>query len=287
MSPSEAAPNIQVVIGGFVFSLSTPNQLNADLPDDYAHFISEGVPQVKLNVISTAIGKTDHGGNLIFDAGTNWQMHRYTEATRITTMFHQAYCSHDFSRVDIYPAEGQGPFTSLAEALVYPLPEIITINLLGRNSGILLHACGVLDQGGVHLFCGMSGAGKSTLANLWHGHSKTSILSDDRIIARCVDGRWMAFGTPWHGEAGHASAASAPIKNIFFIEHAQETHAAELTMGSAVSSLLARSFPPLWDKELMDNSLEYAHSLLSTVPSCVLGVKPDAHIIDFVRQKAS
>src|SRR5205823_7896354 len=106
------------------------------------------------------------------------------------------------------------------QPLDYPLDELLMISLLARGRGVEVHGCGVIDTNGVaYLFPGHSGAGKSTIARLWRDQGAT-ILSDDRLILRLRDGRVWMYGTPWHGEEQFATAASAALSRIYFLQHA-------------------------------------------------------------------
>ena len=96
-----------------------------------------------------------------------------------------------------------------ANALEYPLDELLMVNLLARGRGVEVHACGVEDSDGRgYLFVGQSGAGKTTIARLCENAGGAQVLSDDRIILRSLDGRIWMYGTPWQGEAEFASPAA-------------------------------------------------------------------------------
>ena len=157
------------------------------------------------------------------------------------------------------------------------------INLLCRDQGILLHACGIADSGEGILFCGMSGGGKSTLANIWKDEKGAIVLSDDRIIVRSIGGHLIASGTPWHGEAGHCSLERIRVRKIFFIEHAKKNRVKNLSRTEIVSNLLIRSFPPLWDKAGMGRTLEFVDTLSQQIPCYSMGFVPDHRVIEFAR----
>jgi len=104
--------------------------------------------------------------------------------------------------------------------LEYPLDELLMIHRLARGEGAEVHACGVVTADGMgRLFVGHSGAGKSTTSRLWLRQQGATVLSDDRIILRQRNGSPVMYGTPWHGDAGLAAQGSAPINQIFLLEH--------------------------------------------------------------------
>ena len=81
--------------------------------------------------------------------------------------------------------------------LEYPLDRLATLGLLAQGYGIMLHAAGVIEFGESIVFSGPSGAGKSTIARLYSREQGTTVLNDDTIIVRKIEGRLWAFGTPW------------------------------------------------------------------------------------------
>ncbi len=110
-----------------------------------------------------------------------------------------------------YPA-GQQVFP-----LEYPIDELVMMHRLSRGEGVEVHALGLVDRDGSgYLFLGHSGAGKSTTARLWQAEPGVRLLSDDRIILRKQNSTFWMYGTPWHGDAGVASPARAPLSAIFF-----------------------------------------------------------------------
>jgi hypothetical protein len=50
-----------------------------------------------------------------------------------------------------------------------------------------------------------------------------------------------------------------------------------------VSGLLARAFPPFWDAEGMQSTLEFLERLVASVPCYALGFVPEAQTLDFIR----
>ena len=93
--------------------------------------------------------------------------------------------------------------------------ELLMINYLARGHGVIIHACGIDNNGIGMLFAGESGAGKSTLANLWNQEAGVAVLSDDRTLVRQIDGEWWLFGTPWHGEAKFGSRRGIKLEKSF------------------------------------------------------------------------
>lgn len=84
-----------------------------------------------------------------------------------------------------------------------------------RRDGISIHASAVATDGKAWLFLGKSGTGKSTHARLWLRNIPGSrLLNDDNPAVRLVDGKAVAFGTPWSGKTPCYRNESAPIGGI-------------------------------------------------------------------------
>ncbi len=180
----------------------------------------------------------------------------------------------------LYDASDRNPFP---DPLGYPLNQVLMILLLSLGKGLLFHACGVDDNGAGYLFLGNSTDGKSTIAGLWSRRNAT-ILNDDRIVVREKDGVFWMYGTPWHGDFREVSSEGLPIQRIFFLHHGEKNLAAPKDGIAAVTMLLTRSFPPLWDKNGMTFTTDLCHQIASKLPCYELSFVPDAGIVDFVRK---
>jgi len=85
--------------------------------------------------------------------------------------------------------------------------------------GMMLHSSAVVVDGFAYLFSGPCGIGKSTHTALWQEEFGESavIINDDKPALRLIDGKWIAFGTPWCGKNGINQNMSAPLAGICFL----------------------------------------------------------------------
>jgi hypothetical protein len=171
-------------------------------------------------------------------------------------------------------------------ALSYPLEELLFQHHAARRGALVLHACGIAWKGSGIAFCGVSGAGKTTTARLWARHRRTArILSDDRLVLRRGGrGGWRVFGTPWHGSGKHASPRSAPLRALFFLQASRRTEVRRLDAPEAAARLLARSFPPPWDKVAIARALAACARAVRAVPAFELRFRKDRSAIDAVEE---
>ena len=165
-----------------------------------------------------------------------------------------------------------------------PVIELLMINYLAQSRGAVLHSCGIKSGESGLLFVGESGAGKSTLTRLWNQVEDVEILSDDRTIVRKKDGDYWMYGTPWHGEAKFGSPQSVRLDRIYFIQHGAANSARPIKGAMPVQNLLTCSFPPYWDPQGMEFTMDLFSDLTATVPCYELYFKPDLDIADFVRK---
>ena len=168
--------------------------------------------------------------------------------------------------------------------LEYPLDELAMMHRLSLGEGIEVHALGVADEDGSgYLFLGHSGAGKSTTARLWKQQSGVRLLSDDRIILREQNGRILMYGTPWHGDAGVASADSAVLSAIFLLEQSPVHELKAISQTKAAAELFARAFVPHYLKDSIQFSLDFADQVTSSVPSSVFRFAPTPDAVEVIR----
>jgi hypothetical protein len=182
------------------------------------------------------------------------------------------------------------PDAALPDPLAFPCAELVVLSHIASRDASILHACGVRDHenfGAGYLFCGRSGAGKSTTAGLWQGHG--DVLNDDRVMVRRSKerGRFRVHGTPWHGDLAVTHPGSAPLRAVFFLEHAPTHRIIPLAPEDAQRQLLTSAWLPLWDRTGgMANTMSLCRELVRAVPCYRLRFRRDSDVIHLVRAAA-
>lgn len=261
----------------------------------YYNFLYNTQPEITINVTYNGLSEISlREEDKIFDSQGSWHLYKVNDQK----MFLQsdliqghkvpyliAFFDSNFKKIDLYRSNQDTEISSyeglLPFPLDYPFGEILMILILSKGRGLMVHACGIDDDGKGYLLAGNSGHGKSTVARLWKGRS--TVLNDDRIVIRYKDRRFWMYGTPWHGEYTKVSPHGVPIEKIFFLHHADRNSVKKCNGAGAASMLLTRSFPPLWDAEGMKFTLDFCSQLVSAVPCYRLNFKPNESIIDFIR----
>jgi signal peptidase I len=254
--------------------------------------VSAGRPEAE---VTAGWGDPSEAGPdaLVFDSGGVWRLYRdgdrcrfvFSTPTLGSLPYKEATFERDFTSGEIMLRRSCFESERGLWPLEYPLDELIVQGLLARGRGAELHACGVRDREGRGLlFVGQSGAGKSTLASLWQRIGGATILSDDRVIVRGANGRFVIFGTPWHGEAALAEPASAELAGIFFLEHRATNTVVPIAGSEAAAALFACGFPPFFDRDGLEFTLGLFEAMATAVPCQRFGFVPDVSAVGLVQE---
>ena len=174
----------------------------------------------------------------------------------------------------------------LPNPVCYPLDQLLLMNHLASRGGAIVHAAGLELEGRALVFPGVSMAGKSTLARLLvAGGLEDALLSDDRVILRTAaePGRFLAWGTPWPGDAKIARNASAPLEALVFLVHAGEDRIVPVDSREALRRLLPMVSCPWYDRERFPAVLETCGRVAQSVPCYELQFRATTQVVDLLR----
>jgi hypothetical protein len=120
------------------------------------------------------------------------------------------------------------------------------------------------------------------MARLWKDQPGITILSDDRIVLRKMNGGFWMYGTPWHGEGRFFSTSRAQLSRIYFLEKGGKNEVIAYRTAEAIGRLTACSFLPFYKPEPLDFTMAFFEEMVKTVPTGELRFFPDRHVIDFI-----
>jgi len=153
-------------------------------------------------------------------------------------------------------------FVDLA-ATKYPVYPFGTLEIrlfsvwLAQFGDLILHASGAIKDGRGYCFIGQAGAGKSTLARALAKDPQATILGEDTLILRYLDGQFWLFGTPWHLDPDFCSPMGAPLDKLFFLDRSKPSGINLAPPIDGISQVLKTAvipyYHPVWLARIMEN----------------------------------
>ena len=187
-------------------------------------------------------------------------------------------------RTDLYRSDLYDPRCS-EELVAYMESARQFCRRLPDFDGFYLHASAVVLDGKAYLFSGHCGAGKSTHTRLWQQTfgPDARVINDDKPALRRIDGKWIAYGTPWCGKDGINLNEKAPLAGICYVKKAQKNEIRRLTKREAMERILAQTIRRFPDRERLDKMLALMEQLLAEIPVYELEnlPEPDAARLSF------
>ena len=279
------AHSIKLNIGDVSISIAGSSQMNDwEIEPPYFPFVTTEEPDIRVNLVR---GKPDDcAAKKFFGSYPIWDLYR-SDRNSIIKFYDEM---PGLSRALVFESqihEADLFFPDTTDQFIHPfygpVLELLMINYLAQSRGTVIHSCGIKTGTSGILFVGESGAGKSTLMRLWHQAEDVEILSDDRTIVRKKDGEYRIYGTPWHEEAKFGSPHSARLDRIYFIQHG-ETNSARLIKGAEpVQNLLSCSFPPYWDSDGMEFTMDFFGDLAAAVSCYEMYFRPDTGVVEYIK----
>lgn len=230
-----------------------------------------------------------YNGNYVFETYQWHRKKRKEKITRICIMEKnllkaKVYIAPDADITDEAVDVKSGKTWSL-EQLMRIMGQLITISILHRYQGLLIHSAGIIFNRQGIIFSGASRTGKTTLAKLWQRRDGITVLSDDRVIVRREKEGYYAYGSPWSGQGKAVSCQKVPLKKIFFLSKADRNKLGPLGKRESFYQLITQCFPAIWDKENTDFSLRFCGELVERIPCFSFGFVPDESAVEFIENK--
>jgi hypothetical protein len=185
-----------------------------------------------------------------------------------------ALLNDDFTNWKVYSDNLKGKIA----ALKYPLGPIILHYMTLKSDAVMMHASCAYDGSKARIFTGFSGAGKSTMSKIW-SDAGNGIVNDDRLIIRKNETGYIVYNTPMYYKD---IPKSAPLNSIFLISHSHVNKIKKLTGAMAVSKVMAFSIQNNYDKQYIQNRLDFFCDLCANVSVYELGFVPDESVVHFI-----
>jgi hypothetical protein len=288
-------------IAGLVIEYIADGDLNMQVPKFYRKFIiSDGIPDLSLKVHydlppQLNLETMSFEGSFAFDFHrSDGKLDLYVTSPYYGSIpYQRVIIDTDFKHGDLYirpqSTPGNPTPTLIVEgkprirpAKLFLFDRILFILLLNRERGVMMHGCGVVVNGEGILFTGISGSGKSTMANLWKKRENATVIGDESIVVRQIDGHFWMYGTPWYSSAKIASPQGAPLKRVLSIKHSAENYVTPLKGSDAVATLMAQSFSDYWEHSSLTYTLGLLSNITEQVPCHEFGFVPDESALDYI-----
>lgn len=141
-----------------------------------------------------------------------------------------------------------------------------------------IHSSVIVVDNEAIMFLGESGTGKSTHTRLWRENIKgATLLNDDSPFLRIVEGKAIAYGSPWSGKTPCYKNESYPLRAIVRLSQAPHNAMRRLRGAQAIGALLP-SMPPAFafDKELEERMIDILSATMADVAVYHLECLPNA-----------
>jgi hypothetical protein len=169
---------------------------------------------------------------------------------------------------------------------IYPLQgldNIILSNWLANYGDVILHASGILYEGEGYAFIGQAGAGKSTVVSCLAEHSGVTVLGEDQLVLRCIEGRFWIYGTPWHLNPGMCSPLGVQLTKLFFLDRSINHPTKACTPVDGVTQLMRTAFIPYYQPKGVAAILERLEYLANRVPFYTLRHELGSNVLKLIQ----
>lgn len=171
---------------------------------------------------------------------------------------------------------------SLSTIYVFPLFNLLLSKLLSFKNGLLIHSSTVNDGKCGALFTAVSGTGKSTMAKIWQSCGAT-IINDDMIVLRVFGSKVVAYNIPMLHYIDNSKQTE--LNAIFLLSQMPENQLKRLVGAQTVVRFMANTIHQSYSPQAVKRHLSVAEKIYDIVPIYSLGFKPDADVVQLIRNE--
>lgn len=180
----------------------------------------------------------------------------------------------------------RGDFSGQDPQLQYPLPQdlmiVFFVNWLAGFGDVFLHASGFIRDNKGYAMVGPSGIGKSTLAARLAGEPDLTILGEDQVLLRLIDGRFWIFGTPFHEQPQMCSPMGAPLEKLILLERKGENLVQAVNPPYVMTRLLQTAFIPYYRPQAVGQIMDHLVLLAQQIPCRSLSYQLGADVLKMI-----
>jgi hypothetical protein len=154
---------------------------------------------------------------------------------------------------------------------------------LGESGDLILHASGVISSGIGLCFAGPSGVGKSTLAAHLSEQQNLTVLGEDNLVVRYLEGDYWVFGSPWHLNPAMCSPQGVPLQKLFFLTRGGDKGIRQLSPMAGVTRILQTAFIPYYRPECVEKILQNIGRMAERIPFYALSYELGEDIWEMIQ----
>ena len=140
--------------------------------------------------------------------------------------------------------------------------------------GYYVHSSAVVCDGKAYLFTAPSGTGKSTHTEKWIRLFGAYYLNDDKPVIRLVNGKWIAYGTPWSGKHDLSTNEGVPLGGIACLQRGEKNEITPMDPAAAVPYFMSQTVYVL-NQDQVELKLALMDKIIAQVPIWQLRCLPD------------
>lgn len=133
--------------------------------------------------------------------------------------------------------------------------------------GMYLHSSTVVVDGKAYSFSAPCRTGKSTHTSLWIKllGDKAFVINDDKAAYRKINGKYIAFGTPFSGKHDINVNTSAELCGICFVEQSEKNSIELVDIDEAVPLIISQTLRPSNPKRMI-MMCDFIDEMLKVIP---------------------
>ena len=186
-------------------------------------------------------------------------------------------------RVEIF-IEQKNTVKAITDAVFIAIRDSF-FTYLAFSGYMCIHSSSIIYRENAYLFSASAGVGKTTHTNMWEKLFRVPILNGDVTVIGLENDKPVAYGIPWCGTSNRYLNQRSFLGGIIFLERGSQNRIEDLSNTEALKRLIARSFNPNWNEELLELSFETAQKMIGTFKSYKLTCTPNEEAVLITAEK--
>ena len=154
-----------------------------------------------------------------------------------------------------------------------------------RKNMIQLHCAVIENKGEAVIFLGPSGIGKTTQAECWEEYRHSQIINGDIGLVQKKEGKFVVWGTPWHGSSPYCINTNVPLKAMVVLKQSPNNSIRKLEGFEKLAEVSANVFYPTWLEDGISLCTEILGKLLDSIPVYRLDNRADEESVKLLEDE--